>query len=146
MLAEGASFVLGATTIQPLCLAERYVYAFLLEGEGKRVFLAPDETFQWEPPQDLGPLDLALLPMGIVELDPFTRERRIPRAHPILQSEATFEQTLELVRRLNARQTVLSHIEEMDGLTIEVRRTLEERLRRDGLSIRFAFDTMVLEP
>ena len=36
------------------------------------------------------------LPMGLAEFHPLTGERRIPAGHPVLKSEATFEQTLEI--------------------------------------------------
>ncbi len=48
------------------------MYAFLLEEEGKRVLIAPDELVGWDPPQTVRGLDLAVLPMGVPEFDPFT--------------------------------------------------------------------------
>ena len=53
-------------------------------------------------------LDLAVLPMGVVEFEPFTGERRVPADHPILRHEATFAQTLSIVDVLGAKRTVLS--------------------------------------
>ena len=121
-LRDGESFRLNGWSVTPIPLSESYVYAFILEGDGRRVLIAPDELVGWQPPADLvgaRPLDLALLPMGIVEFDPFSGDRLIPAIHPILRSEATFEQTLDVVRQLHARRVVLGHIEEPSGLTYD---------------------------
>ena len=137
---DGETIVLDGTVIRPFRLAEAYVYAFVLEGDGKRVLLAPDELYGWEPGAELGSFDLAVLPMGVCELDPFTGERKIAREHPVLRAEATFEETLGIVERLRARRVVLSHIEEPDGLSHD---RLQELGRRHD--VEFAHDTMVVE-
>lgn len=141
-LADGEEVRVGAWSVRPFRLAEDYVYAFLVEGEGRRVLLAPDELNGWKPPEDVRGVDLAVLPMGVCEHDPFTGERRIDRGHPVLRFEATFDETLEIVRELGAGRTVLSHVEEMDGLGHDDLRRLSERL--DGL-VEFAYDGLVLE-
>ncbi len=144
---EGASVELTGCTLRPFPLAEEYVYAFLLEeADGARVLLAPDELVGWIPPDWLGPLDLAVLPMGVVEFDPFTGVRRIPADHPILAAEATFRQTLEIVESLDVRRVVLTHIEEPDGLDHDDLVRLEAELEARGhADVRFAYDTMVIE-
>jgi phosphoribosyl 1,2-cyclic phosphate phosphodiesterase len=139
VVAEGESIRVGETTITPVRLAEEYSFAYLFEAGGRRALIAMDELVGWDPP-DLGPLDLALLPMGIVEHDPFTGERRIPADHPLLASEATFPQTLEIAAKLDAKRVVLAHIEEMDGLGHDDLRRLGERER-----LEFAYDTMLIE-
>jgi phosphoribosyl 1,2-cyclic phosphate phosphodiesterase len=98
-----------------------------------------DELNGWTPP-DLGPLDLAVLPMGILELDPRSGERLIAAEHPVLQAEATFAETLEIVRRLDARRVVLSHVEEMDAVSHDDLRSIGARER-----VEFAYDTMSLD-
>ena len=60
----------------------------------------------------------------------------------MLRFEATFAETLEIVRQLGARRTVLTHVEEMDGLSYDDLLRLEQRL--EGL-VRFAYDGLVLE-
>lgn len=141
-LGDGESVRLGRTTIRPFRLAERYVYAFVFEADGKRLLVAPDELKGWSPPQDLGLLDLAVVPMGIADHDPFSGERRIHADHPVLRFEATFAETLAIVERLDARRVVLAHIEEMDGLSYDDLRRLERTLD-DRIS--FAYDTMLIE-
>ena len=141
-LADGETVDLGAWTVRPFRVAEDYVYAFLVEGDGRRLLLAPDELNGWTPPPDVRDVDLAVLPMGVCEHDPFTGERRIDRGHPVLRFEATFDETLEIVRQLGASRTVLSHVEEMDGLGYGDLLRLEEHL--DGL-VQFAYDGLVVE-
>jgi phosphoribosyl 1,2-cyclic phosphate phosphodiesterase len=144
VLRDGESVTLGSVEVRPFRLAEEYVYAFELRGEGKRVLVAPDELGGWRPPAELRGLDLAVLPMGIAEHHPLTGERRIHAEHPMLRLEATFEETLEIVEELGAARTVLSHIEEMDGLTVDDLSRLEERLRAEGRPVTFAWDGLVV--
>ncbi|MGA7669217.1 MAG: hypothetical protein WBW04_02270, partial [Nitrolancea sp.] len=135
----------GETCMSPFRLAEDYVYAFLVETPASRVLLAPDETLGWIPPNEMQGLNLAVLPMGVVEFDPFSGERRVPADHPILRHEATFAQTLSIVDVLGAKRTVLSHIEEPDGLSFDDLLRLQEQLAADGRAIEFAFDGMLID-
>lgn len=144
-LSDGERFEVGGASIRPFRVAEGYVYAFMFEGDGKRLLLAPDEMKGWSPPEWVRGADLAVLPKGLDELDPFTGERRISEEHPILNVEATFEETLEVVRALEADRVVLTHIEEVDGLTHDDLRELQRRLRDDGLPVTFAFDTLIVD-
>jgi phosphoribosyl 1,2-cyclic phosphate phosphodiesterase len=141
-LADGDVVEAGGWTVRPFRLAEDYVYAFLLERDGRRVLLAPDETNGWSPPEELRGVDVAVLPMGICEHDPLTGERRLHPEHALLRLEATFDETLGIVRELGAGRTVLSHVEEMDGLSYDDLLELERRL--DGL-VTFAYDGLVLD-
>jgi phosphoribosyl 1,2-cyclic phosphate phosphodiesterase len=137
---DGESVEVGGWTFRPFRLAQRYVYAFEIEHDGRRLLLALDELKDWEPPSTLRDVDLAVLPLGICEHDPLTGERRIHRDHPILGLEATFVETLRIVERLGAGRVVLSHIEEIDGLTYDDLVRLGEQ---EG--VEFAYDGMLLE-
>ena len=64
VLQDGEAFTLGKTRILPVRLAADYVYAFLLEEEGKRVLIA-GRTGRLGPAADCAGLDLAVLPMGV---------------------------------------------------------------------------------
>lgn len=143
-LRDGVTVEVGGVEISPFRLAEDYVYAFLVTSAHARILIAPDELHNWVPP-DLGPLALAVLPMGVVEFDVFTGERLIDVEHPILQQEATFEDTLEIIRRLNAERTILTHIEESSGLNYDDLVRLEGVLEDRGLNVTFAWDTMVVD-
>lgn len=142
---DGESIRIGGVGIQPFPLAEEYVHAFMFEENGRRTLIAPDELNGWEPPEWVKGTDLAVIPKGIARFDPLTGERNIHEEHPILEMEATFEETLAVVEKLDAKRTILTHIEEIDRLTFDDLRTLRKRLQSDGLDITFAFDTMTVE-
>lgn len=128
-----------ATMVTPIRLAEEYVYAFLVERAGTRILIAMDELVGWRPP-NLGPLDLAWLPIGIFEFHPRTGERRIPADHPLLQTEATFEETVSIARQLDARQFVFGHIEAPDGFSHSELAGFATDLQREGLPVTIAYD------
>jgi phosphoribosyl 1,2-cyclic phosphate phosphodiesterase len=144
-LPDGDVVTLNAIQIRPFRLAEGYVYAFLFEGEGKRILIVPDELFGWQPSDDVKEVDLAILPMGVVEFNPLTNARMIPENHPVLKSEATFQQTLEVVKLLNAKRVVLTHIEEPDRLGYDDLQLLEKQLQTEDLNVVFAYDTLIID-
>jgi phosphoribosyl 1,2-cyclic phosphate phosphodiesterase len=144
VLGDGESVTVGGVEVRPRRVAEDYVYAFEVRGEGKRVLVAPDELNGWHAPDELRGVDLAVIPMGLAELHPLTGERRIHPEHPALRFEATFEETLGIVDELGARNVVLSHIEEIDGLTVGDLSRLEERLQGEGRPVTFAWDGLVV--
>jgi phosphoribosyl 1,2-cyclic phosphate phosphodiesterase len=121
------------------------VYAFVFESAQARVLIAPDELFGWDPPADVRGVDLAVIPMGLPEFDPFTGKRFIPADHPVLRSEATFQQTLDIVRKLDAGRVIMTHIEEPSQLSYDDLIRLEVRLKDEGFTITFAYDTLVVE-
>ena len=116
-VAEGEPFEVGGYRVTPVPLGAENAHAFLFEGDGQRALVAMDETHGWIPP-DLGPLDLAVLPVGVFEHHPYTGERMIPEEFckpPVKKTR--YAQALEMARALGARRTVLSHVEEMDRLS-----------------------------
>jgi phosphoribosyl 1,2-cyclic phosphate phosphodiesterase len=140
VLAEGERVALGETGVTPLPLGAENAYAFLFEWRDERVLVAMDETHGWSPPE-LGPLDLALLPLGVFEHHPFTGERMIPEEFckpPVKKTR--YARTLELLDALRPRRAVLSHVEEMDRLSHDELRRLGEA---DGWEP--AYDGMVVE-
>lgn len=144
-LTDGQEVTLGSTLVRPFRLAEDYVYAFLLMEDDRRVLIAPDELKGWSPPPDAKGVDLAVLPMGILEFHPLTGERLIHQDHRMLPLEATLDETLEIVRRLNPKQVYLTHIEEMDQLSFDELREVERHLQHDGLPVSFAYDTLIVD-
>lgn len=142
VLENGASVELSGVRITPFPLAENFVYGFLFEERDRRLVVVPDDTFQWHPDESLRGVNLAILPMGVAEFNPLTGRRRMGKRHPVLVDEATFENTVEIVRRLQAKKVVLTHIEEHDGLSHDDLECVAKQLRKQGLNIQFAFDTM----
>jgi phosphoribosyl 1,2-cyclic phosphate phosphodiesterase len=117
LLAESEPVELDGARITPIPLDAENAHAFLFEADGKRVLVAMDETQGWMPP-DLRPLDLAVLPIGVFEHHPYTGERLIPEEFckpPVKKTR--YATALAMARRLGARRTVLSHIEEMDRMS-----------------------------
>ncbi len=143
-LGEGETVRLAEVQIQPIPLAEDYVYAFLFNEGDRRLLVAPDELRGWKPPPEVQGVDLAVIPMGVVEFDPFGERRRISEDHSVLRSEATFRQTLEIAAKLKSSRVVMTHIEEPDGLSYDDLVRLEDRLVESGLNLSFAYDTLVL--
>lgn len=137
---EGESVNIGGWHIEPVQLADRSVYAFLFSRRGRRVLIAMDELVGWTPPDRLAGIDLAVLPIGIFEFDPFTGERRIPADHVVLTFEATFRQTMRMVERLRPRRLLFHHIEEPDGNSYDDLRRIEQKLRGEGLDVTVAWD------
>jgi phosphoribosyl 1,2-cyclic phosphate phosphodiesterase len=143
-LKDGDTVTINGTRILPFRLKEGYVYAFLFDDGVSKVLIAPDDINGWEPPEFVKNVDLAVAPMGILEKDPFTNERKINENHPVLKSEATFEETLEIVKQINAKRTILTHIEEPDGISYDELKELEKALI--DLRIEFAYDNMLVIP
>jgi phosphoribosyl 1,2-cyclic phosphate phosphodiesterase len=144
-LADGELVQLAGIQIQPIRLAADFVYAFLFTENDRRLLIAPDELLGWEPPAAARGVDLAIIPMGVVEFDPFSEKRRISEDHSVLRSEATFRQTLEIADKLRAGRVVMTHIEEPDGLSYDDLLRLERRLAALGLNLSFAYDTLTVQ-
>lgn len=144
-LKDGESLFLNNTKVFPFRLAEDYVYAFLIESDSKKVLIAIDELNNWVPHKDVIGVDLAILPVGIFELHPLNGERILPEDHPVFQEEATFNETLEIVKTLEAKHVILTHIEEPNGLSFNEFRELEKKLKSSGLNIEFAYDTQLVK-
>lgn len=144
-LGDGESFSLGDTLISPFRLHEDYVYGFLLKGGNKRVLICADETIGWQPGAEHRGVDLAVLPMGISEFHPLTGERQIPVGHPLLETECTYQETLEILDALEAKRTILTHMEEPDGCSYDDLLELEAELAAGGRGVTFAYDTMIVD-
>jgi phosphoribosyl 1,2-cyclic phosphate phosphodiesterase len=141
-LRDGESVLIDGVEILPFRLSEDYVYAFELRERGRRVLIVMDELNGWSPPAALKGVDLAVLPMGICEFDLFTGDRRIHPEHPVLIYEATFEETRAIVKALGAEHVVLSHVEEIDGLSHD---DLLRVAPDYGANVTFAWDGLVVE-
>jgi phosphoribosyl 1,2-cyclic phosphate phosphodiesterase len=144
-LTDGETVELGGVAIRPLQLAQDFVYAFLFEESGRKLLIAMDELDGWDPPAEARGVDLAVVPKGVAEFHPLTGERHMAADHPVFDEEATFEDTLAIVEKLDARRVVMTHIEESDSLSHDDLEQLSDRLRADGLNISFAYDTQIID-
>ncbi len=145
VIAPGTSVVIDGFTITPLPLAEEYVFAYLIERDSTRIWIAMDELVGWQPDEALKGLDLAVLPSGVCEFHPLTGARNIPADEPVLQSEMRFERTLECIRELAPRHAVLIHLDEPDGVTYDDGLVLSAKYRADGLPITFGWDGLIVD-
>lgn len=144
-LNDGESANFNEFEVKPFRLAEEYMYGFLVEGDDKKILIIMDELNNWEPRRELDDLDLAVLPIGIFEYHPLTDERLISQEHPVLKEEATFIETIDIIKKLNPKKTLLTHIEEMNGLSFDDLKIVEEKLKDGGLNIEIAYDTLIVE-
>ena len=146
---DGESFTVDGVTVTPFKLPVHTanVYAFILTEGSKRVLVVPDETFGWQPDPALGHFNLVVMPMGLLEFDPFSGERLISADHSLLTVEATFRQTLDMIRLLDTERTVLVHIEEFDQVSYDDLLQLQRKVKADRPelgSVMFGFDRLAL--
>jgi phosphoribosyl 1,2-cyclic phosphate phosphodiesterase len=147
-LKDGEVIEKNGYTITPFRLAEDYVYAFIIEGEGKRVLIVADELNNWEPSKEIAALefDTVILPAGVCEFHPLSGERKISSNHPVLKVEATFEDTLNVIKKLKTKRTILTHFEEIDQLSFDDHKEIGRSISNKGIGkIEFAYDTLVVE-
>lgn len=145
-VAHGAAFTIDDTRIEVIPLAEPYVYAFVLHAAGKRVLIAMDELVGWTPPAHVQGVDLAIVPMGIPEFHPLTGARAVPAEHPVLRREATFAQTLDIASQIQAKQVILTHVEEPFALSYaDLEQVAAQTRQQTGLAVRFAYDTLKIK-
>ncbi len=131
-------------SITPFRLHLDYVYGFEIKTGGKRIVHAADELFGWDPPEALKNPDIAILPAGLFEFNPATGERIMEPNHPLFKEEASFQQTVEMIEKLGATETWVTHIEEAFDMTPEILALAEKRFAAEGKNIRFAYDGLKL--
>lgn len=141
-LEDGANVYFNQTEITPFRLAEDFVYGFLVNEKDKKILIIPDELRNWEPHRDLAGLELAVLPIGVFEYHPVTGERLVASEHPVLKEECTFSETIEIIKKLNPKKTLLTHI---NGLSFDDLKIVEDKLKAEGLSIEIAYDTLLVD-
>jgi len=136
-LAEGEAVKLGDATVKAFRMTQPGLASYLVQQSGKRVVLALDEIKDWNPGSELLEPDVLVLETGWFEYDK-QGERIIPTWHWIRQSEASFEETLELIQKINPRLAIATHIEELNGRSYADYLELEKKHR--SYQLRFAYD------
>jgi len=135
--AEGEAIKLGNTTVKAFRMAQPGLASYLVHQNGKRVVLALDEIKDWNPGSELLEPDVLVLETGWFEHDK-KGEQIIPTGHWIRKSEASFEETLERVEKVNPHLAVATHIEELNGRSYADYLELEKKYKKYRL--RFAYD------
>jgi phosphoribosyl 1,2-cyclic phosphate phosphodiesterase len=135
--AEGEAIKLGNATVKAFRMTQAGLASYLVQLNGKRVVLALDEIKDWNPGSELLEPDVLVLETGWFEHDK-QGEQIIPTGHWIRKSEASFKETLELVQKINPRQAIATHIEELNGRSYADYLELEKEYKKNRLH--FAYD------
>ena len=61
----------------------------------------------------------------------------------MLETEATFRQTLDIVRAMHVDRVILMHIEEPDQVSYDDLELIAARLAHEGYNITFAYDGLI---
>jgi phosphoribosyl 1,2-cyclic phosphate phosphodiesterase len=147
-VADDREFEIGGYSVRPFSLGFDYVFGYAVQGGGKSVLVVMDELKGWVPDERIlaTDFDIAYLPLGILDVDPFTGRRLMDASHPIFQDEQSVGETLGIVEALRARKVLLSHVEEPDNVTLAMGRRLSKLFsKRLGRDIEIAYDTMSIE-
>ena len=136
-ITEGETLHVDGIALRAFRMTQPGLTCFLLRRGTKRVVLAMDDTKGWQPGPDLSKPNLLVMEAGWFESDPRGR-RIVPEGHWIRGEESSFEETLKLISRIKPRQTILTHIEELNSRSYTDYLKLERKYREYGL--RFAYD------
>ena len=134
---EGELFQLNGMSVRPFRMAQPGLTAYLLEQESSRSVFAIDDTKDWKPGTELLDPDLLVLETGWFERDP-QGHVIVPSGHWIRDAESSFEETLEIIERINPRKAVLTHIEQLWARSYEDYLELEKK--HHGRKLQFAYD------
>jgi len=136
-IAEGETLHVDGITLRPFRMTQPGLTCFLMRHGKKRIVLAMDDTKDWKPGPNLLQPDLLVLEAGWFEYDPKGR-RIVPEGHWVRQEETSFEETLDIIDRVQPRETLLTHIEEMNSRSYTDYLRLERKY--SIYRLRFAFD------
>lgn len=142
IIADGNTVNFNDVEVTPFRLAENYAYGFLVQDSDNKILIIPDELSNWAPDNRFDGLDLAILPIGVLEYHPSTGERFVDVNHPVLKEECTFSETIEIIKKINPKKTLLTHI---NGFSFDDLKALEDRLKLEGLNIEIAYDTLLVD-
>ena len=146
ILEENKPFKIGSLKVSVFGAPEKGsgkndVSYFLFEKDGKKVLIAPDET-KYMNLSRIPPLDLLIKECGFFFKDP-NGKRLVTKK--MLENEGwdieiTFNETVEQIRTLKPKKTILVEIEELFGRTVDDYKKLEKKYK--NLNIKFGYDGM----
>ena len=134
---EGDPFQLDGISVRPFRMTQPGLTAYVLEQESRRLVFALDDTKDWKPSIEFLEPDLLVLETGWFERDLKGRVI-VPTGHSIRNEEASFEETLGIIERINPRKAVLTHIEQLWARSYEDYLELEKK--HHGQELQFAYD------
>jgi phosphoribosyl 1,2-cyclic phosphate phosphodiesterase len=128
-------------TAIPVDRGRQTVFIYVFERDGKKVVYAPCDLKPFPESRDeVRGADLLIIQPGIFETG-LNNGFTYPDDHISRKTLYTFEQTMEIARRINARKTVFVHLEEYWNRSYDDYLALEEKYK----DISFAYDGMELE-
>jgi len=134
---EGERFQLDGMSVRPFRMAQPGLTAYVLERKSRRLVFALDDAKGWKPSTEFLEPDLLVLETGWFERDPKGRTI-VPPGHSIRNEEASFEETLSMIDRIDPRKAVLTHIEQLWARSYEDYLELETKYH--GHKLQFAYD------
>jgi phosphoribosyl 1,2-cyclic phosphate phosphodiesterase len=127
-------------TAIPVDRGSQTAFVYIFERSGRRVVYAPCDIKPFPEHRDeVQRADLLIIQPGIFETG-LKHGFRYPADHISRKTLYTFEQTMELATRLQARKVVFVHLEEYWNRSYDDYRALESKYH----GIRFAYDGMQL--
>lgn len=136
---------IGQVFIVPLNLGRgknRARYAYLIEKDKKRVVYAPCSIYGMKVDRYYDDLDLLLIETGWFGKTQETRAR-LPEDH-VWQDHVSFEENLDLVRKIKPRRTILTHLEGAKHVDYDKMKAVIKPYDKE-LNIEIAYDGMILE-
>ncbi len=134
---EGERFHLDGLSVRPYRMAQPGLTAYILERESRRLVFALDDTKDWKPGTEFLEPDLLVLETGWFERDP-QGQVIVPPGHTIRNEEASFEETLGIIERINPRKAALIHIEQLWARSYEDYLELEKKHK--SYRLQFGYD------
>ena len=136
---------IGQVSVTPLNLGrgkDRVRYAYLIEKDNKRVVYAPCSIFNMKVDQYYENLDLLLIETGWFGEAEKIRAS-LPKAH-CWQDHVSFEENLELVKRIRSKKTILTHPGGARHIDYD---EMKEKIKPydQELNLEVAYDGMILE-
>ncbi len=127
-------------TAIPVDRGRQVAFVYVFEKSGRKVVYAPCDIKPFpEHRNEVQRADLLIIQPGIFEKG-LKHGFRYPAEHISRRTLYTFEQTLDLAKRLQAKKVLFVHLEEYWNRSYDDYRALES----DGGMIRFAYDGMQL--
>lgn len=145
VIPEGETVSVHGARITPFRLAEDYASGFDIAVNDKKLLLIIDESFRWNPPEKYVGYDVVLIPSGVVKYRPVSGEQQVPDDHPVLTHEPIFEDTLEMIKKLKAKRTIIGHFEEGDRMSHGDWQKAQADLMLKGIRIEIATDQMKVD-
>ena len=136
---------IGPVSVTPLNLGrgrDRVRYAYLIEKDNARVVYAPCSIFNMKIDDYYENLDLLLIETGWFG-DAQKIRAKLPKDH-VWQDHVSFEENLELVRKIKPKRTILTHLEGTRHFDYD---QMKEKIKPydKELNLEVAYDGMILE-